>query len=65
MTANSDELIESYKNVIKMIKEEKTNRWKDYLTGINSKSNRRAIFRTVGAIDWKYVPRKENEVLEV
>ena len=48
-----------------MIKEEKSNRWKDYLTRINGKSDSREIFRTVRAIDGKYVPRKENEVLEV
>ena len=48
-----------------MTEEEKSNRWKDYLTRINGKSDSREIFRTVRAIDGKYVPRKENEVLEV
>ena len=65
VAANRDEWIESCKNVAKMIKDEKTNRWKDYLTRINGKSDSREIFRTVRAIDGKYVPRKENEVLEV
>ena len=65
VAANRDEWIESCKNVAKMIKEKKSNRWKDYLTRINGKSDSREIFRTVRAIDGKYVPRKENEVLEV
>ena len=65
VAVNREEWIESCKKVAELIKKENSDRWKEYVSELNRKSDSREIFKTVRAIDGKNLPRKDNEVLEV
>jgi hypothetical protein len=65
IASNREEWIESCKKVSDMINKEKSDRWKEYVEGLNRNTDSREIFRTVRAIDGKCLPRKDNEALEV
>ena len=65
ISTNREEWIESCKKVSEMIRKEKSDRWSEYVQTLNRKSDSREIFKTVRAIDGKYPPKKDNEVLEV
>ena len=65
LASNRDEWIEACRRVAQMIKQEKSDRWKEYVQNLNRKSDSREIFRTVRAIDGQTPQRKDNEVLEV
>ena len=65
LSANRGEWIEACKKVAEMIKQEKTDRWQEYVETLNRKSDSREIFQTIRAIDGQIPQRKDNEVLEV
>ena len=65
ISSRREEWLESCKKVSDMIREEKSARWKDYVSKLDRKSDTREIFKTIRAIEGKHPPKKDNEVLEV
>ena len=62
---NREEWIEACKTTSELIKNEKEKRWKEYVSGMDRKTDAREIWRTIRAIDGRKTPENRNEVLEV
>ena len=55
--------IEKCKEVNSMIRKEKEERWKEYVSELDTKTDSRQVWRTIRNLDGRVAPRKENEVL--
>ena len=53
------------REVKKLIKEEKQNNWKEYVEGLDTKTNCKQVWKTIRNLDGRVSQRKENEMLVV
>ena len=53
------------KEVRQAIRQEKEDRWKEYVEQLDTKTNSKEVWRTIRAMDGRMAPRKDNEVLIV
>ena len=53
------------REVKKVIKEEKAESWKEYVEGMDTKTNTKQVWRTIRNLDGRISQRKENEMLVI
>ena len=62
---NRQEWIGACKKVSEMIREEKSERWAEYVESIDAKTNPKEVWKTVRNLDGRRPPPNKNEVLEI
>ena len=57
--------LDKCREVNEMIRKEKEERWKEYVSQLDTKTNCTQVWKTIRSLDGRVAPRKENEVLIV